>query len=65
MKPAAVQINRPIKSVRRQAFALGEVVSNTSAAERQYQREVLISEAMGTDFVPYLMIQVINQMNTH
>lgn len=56
MKPAAVQINRPIKSVRRQAFALGEVVSNTSAAERQYQREVLISEAMGTDFVPYLMI---------
>ena len=30
-----------------QAPALGEVVSNTSAKERQHKCEVLISEAMG------------------
>ena len=34
-----------------QAPALGEVVSNTSAKERQHKCEVLISEAMGDRFL--------------
>lgn len=48
-----------------QAPALGEVVSNTSAKERQHKCEVLISEAMGIASVQTRLLTGTCRMSSH